>query len=203
MIWPPDIILNLPTLQTFSMDLSDESATLHVAGLMVALHAPRMRVLAFTGEFQGAFDVLSPQIINWRDRFPCLRTFGCPCFKNQALETLRLFSQALPNLTVLRYHDEATLFTLLQEIRGGSIAWPSLRSLSLSNPRDLSRSTNAAFVQLLTTRKALGHPIEVLMTYTFYSRKFEEELISLVRLEPIQYDKLREWLSSSSRNFEI
>ncbi|KAF7966348.1 hypothetical protein HWV62_38941 [Athelia sp. TMB] len=201
MIWPPDIIFNLPTLQTFSMGLRGESAMLHITGFMVALHAPRMSVLAFTGDLRDPFDVLSPQIIGWRDKFPCLRTFGCPRFKNQALEALRLFAQAIPNLTVLRYYEENSLFTVLQETRGSSIAWPNLRTLSLSYPRDLCCSTSAAFVQLLKTRKAFGHPIEVLMLYSFHSRKFNEELISMVHFEPIRYDK--EWPSSSSRSFEI
>ncbi|KZP29032.1 hypothetical protein FIBSPDRAFT_991878 [Athelia psychrophila] len=176
--WPSELVLELPGLQILSIKGSPADVAFHISGIMNALRAPMLRMLALRGELQNAYNILSPQMISWSQEFPRLRTLQCPHFPNNAPNILFAFAQTLPDITDLTYvENNRDLITLLQRCDNDGPVWPHLRSLSLLRMIG-EYFTNAEIIELVAFRRDIGHPIEVI--------RLQEKRMGVLQIEQLQ-----------------
>ena len=97
-------------------------------------------------------------------RFPCLRVLVCPTSCRDGVGSARMVAQALPEITQFNSAEKDFLFTLLQDSSDGDVLWPHLHTISF----DVCMQESCTFAEinrLLSFRKTIGHPIEILQVH--------------------------------------
>ncbi|KAF7982413.1 hypothetical protein HWV62_28525 [Athelia sp. TMB] len=193
--WTSDMILELPALQTLAIwHAGSWSFVSQVSGLMGRLYAPALQTLALQGLFlleeeDEEMLTLIAQMSTWPRRFPCLRALTCPTSSRDGVGIARMIAQALPEITQFSTAEREFLFALFQDSSDGGVLWPHLHTISFDAWMHESY-TLAEMTQLLSFRKAVGHPIEILQVRQEHLQRHIKELGFLVRVAPFPDRKL-------------